>query len=193
MNTGEAVALIAAAVGVPAGDGPRTWADLGAGSGVFTRALASLLGPRSMVYAMDRDVEALAAMASPTRTAARDTARIVPVVADFTRPFELPGLEREPAASLDGLLLANALHFVRDQAAVLARLTTLVRPGGRVVLVEYDRRAASRWVPYPIAVERLPALAEAAGLTAPVVTATRPSAYSGVLYAARADLPGGAR
>jgi hypothetical protein len=53
-------------------------------------------------------------------------------------------------ANSDGMLLANSLHFVRDAAAVLARLAARVRPGGRVVLVEYDKRRASPWIPYPI-------------------------------------------
>jgi len=94
-------------------------------------------------------------------------------------PFELPGLVE---TMLDGMIFANALHFVRDADIVLARLASRVRPGGRVVFVEYDRRASSRWVPYPIPADRLPALAASAGLSAPVITATRPSAFGGNLY-----------
>ena len=62
-----------------------------------------------------------------------------------------------------------------------------VRPGGRIVLIEYDRRAASRWVPYPIPIARLPALARSAGLSAAAITSTRPSAFGGILYVAAAD------
>ena len=177
MNTREAVALIAGAVPAPVG----IWADVGAGDGTFTRALVELLGPGSQIYAVDRDARAVAALA---RWASKQAANVIPVTADFTRPFELPGLE-EP--SLDGILLANALHFVPDAGPVLARLTKWLRPGGRVVFVEYDRRAASRWVPYPIPAARLPALAASAGLSAPAITATRPSSFGGVLYVAAAD------
>jgi hypothetical protein len=84
----------------------------------------------------------------------------VSVEADFTRPFALGGLEK---GALDGMLSANALHFVRDAESVLPQLAAWLRPGGRVVLIEYDRRPASRWVPYPIPIERLPTLAAAAG------------------------------
>ena len=177
MNTRDAVALIGGAV--PRGAG--TWADLGAGAGTFTRALVELLGPDSRIYAVDRDSGAVAAIG---RWAAKDAANVISVVADFTNPFELPGLGH---GTLDGMLLANALHFVRDADAVLARLVELVRPGGRVVIVEYDRRAATRWVPYPIPEARLPALAAAAGLSIPVTTARRPSRFSGILYVAAAD------
>ena len=111
---------------------------------------------------------------------------MIPVRADFTRPFELPELGN---AKLDGMLLANALHFVRDAEAVLARLAQRLRPGGRIVLVEYDRRAASRWVPYPIPASKLSELAASAGFSAPIFTATRPSAFGGDLYVATIDRP----
>jgi SAM-dependent methyltransferase len=173
VNTLEAVALIQAAV--PRGAG--AWADVGAGDGTFTRALVELLGHETRIYAVDRDPSAIASL---RHWAARDGANVIPVQADFTRSLELP----EP---LDGLLVANALHFARDADVVLGRLATLVRLGGRVVIVEYDRRGASRWVPYPVSSNRLPQLTSAAGLSTPTVTATRPSAYGGMLYVAAAD------
>ncbi|HEY7728307.1 MAG TPA: class I SAM-dependent methyltransferase [Candidatus Eisenbacteria bacterium] len=179
MDPRDAVELIRAAV--PGGGGPAAWADIGAGRGTFTAALARLLGPGSRIYAVERDARSLAALG---RRREWSGARVIPVDADFSRPFELPGLD---PGGLDGMLLANALHFARDAGVVLARLATRVRPGGRVVLVEYDRRRAGPWVPYPIPPAGLPALADAAGLTAFRVVATRPSDYSGVLYAAAAD------
>ena len=108
------------------------------------------------------------------------------MTADFTRPLELPGLD---GGELDGLLLANALHFMPDAGAVLGRLVTRLRPGGRVVLIEYDGRSANPWVPYPLPVAELPALAAAAGLSPPVVTQTRPSAFGGTLYVAVMERP----
>jgi ubiquinone/menaquinone biosynthesis C-methylase UbiE len=179
VNLRDAVSLIRDAV--PRLGGGATWADLGAGDGTFTRALAELLGSTATIYAVDRDTRALAAL---KRFATKANARVVPVEADFAVLPDLPGLGGQ---RLDGMLLANALHFVRDAEAVLERLVRLVRPRGRVVIVEYDRRAASRWVPYPIPAQRLPSLAAAAGLSTPVVVATRPSAFGGVLYAAAAD------
>src|SRR5260221_6129111 len=124
MDTRDAVALLAGAVPRE----PGTWADLGAGTGTFTRALVELLGPKARIYAVDRDARAVAALA---RWAEKDASNVIAVAADFTEPFDLPGL---PAPQLDGVLLANALHFVSDGEAVLRRLAELVRPGRRVVV-----------------------------------------------------------
>jgi SAM-dependent methyltransferase len=172
----EAVSLIRDAVGHEVG----TWADLGAGTGTFTRALAETVGPGSVIYAVDADGRSLRALDEWRRAG---VSRVVPVKADFTTAFDPPELGDD---LLDGILLANALHFVREATSVLTKLVQRVRVGGRVVVVEYDRRAPSRWVPYPIPMSRWPELAKAAGLSGAAVVATRPSMYSGVLYAGKA-------
>jgi SAM-dependent methyltransferase len=176
VNAADAKTLIATAVNGHKG----VWADFGAGSGTFTRALAALLGPDSRVYAVDRDPKAVASLSRLSNV----NANVVAVDGDFaSASLELPGLH-EP---LDGILMANALHFVADPEGVLRRLVRRLRVGGRVVIIEYDRRAATAWVPHPIPVARWKQLAEAVGLSPPVLTETRPSTYSGILYVAAAD------
>ena len=177
MNTRDAVALLADAVPRRAG----TWADLGAGDGTFTRALVELLGPEALIYAVDRDGDAIASL---NDWAARAAPNVVPLLVDFTVSVERPARGAEP---LDGLLLANSLHYVPDAEGVLWRLAGMVRPGGRVVVIEYDRRAPTPWVPFPVSPARLAELAARAGLSEPVVTATRRSRYGGILYVATAD------
>ncbi len=175
MDSDDAVALLKPAIPRE----PGVWADLGAGTGTFTRALASLL-PGGRVYAVDQSARSL----SKLNNQRRGSATIIPVVADFTQPLDLPGLG---GVELDGLLFANSLHFVADPERVLKALAQHVRTGGRVVIVEYDRRAASRWVPYPIPANHLPALAKAAGLGEPAIVASRPSSFGGILYVATAS------
>jgi ubiquinone/menaquinone biosynthesis C-methylase UbiE len=153
-----------------------TWADLGAGRGTFTRALASILGPESRIHAVDQDDYAVAELDAWAKAEAPN---VTAVRGDFTHQLELP--------ELDGILLANALHFSKDAGGVLAKLTRLLKPGGRLVLVEYDRRASSRWVPHPISIAGLKELAAAAGLSRFIVAESRPSNYEGVIYAAHAD------
>jgi 16S rRNA C967 or C1407 C5-methylase (RsmB/RsmF family) len=81
-------------------------------------ALAELVGQGSRIYAVDRDASALASLA---RQNVRAGVEVIPVTADFTGPFELPGFEGK---LLDGILLANALHFVSEQVDVLRRLVS---------------------------------------------------------------------
>jgi SAM-dependent methyltransferase len=175
MNDSDAIELIRYAVGGRGG----VWADLGAGTGTFTRALSAVLGAGSTVFAVDADARAVRALRE--LSSSPSDARVIAVNADFTAPLALPGLV-PGRAQLDGILLANALHFVRDPERVLSRLVEHLRPGGRAIVVEYDRRKASQWVPFPLPASRWPRLAESAGLAGPTITATRPSSYSGILY-----------
>jgi len=179
MDVRDATALIEPAVPHPGG----TWADLGAGAGTFTLALARLLGPNGRVVAVERDGHALNQL---RRMASRRTGGVAPIStidADFSQRLELP--------MLDGALLANALHFVADarQPEVLARLSRTIRPGGRIVVVEYEGRRPSRWVPYPAGVARLAAIAHDAALPEPMPTGSRASAYGGTMYVAVITVP----
>jgi len=178
MNDRDAGALLRAAV--PSADG-ETWADLGAGTGTFTRALASLVGAGGRVIAADRDARAL----SSIRTWAagqRGGAAVEVVKADISAALDLP--------PLDGVVMANVLHFVADAGAVLSRVARQLKPGGRLVLIEYEGRRPSRWVPYPVSAARFAELAADAGLTPPCVVATRPSAFGGEMYVAMARRAG---
>ena len=172
MKSDEAEALLAA---IPPHKGD--WADLGAGNGTFASALARRLQPGSRIYAVDRDPRAVASL----RQLKASDVDIIPVAGDFSGPLELPGVG---SGELHGLLFANALHFVPNPGAILADLLLWLRPGGLLVIVEYDGRRPNRWVPYPISVERLPDILASLDLAAPTVTATRPSGYGGSLYVA---------
>lgn len=177
MKPDEAQHLLASAV-TPAS---ATWADLGAGDGTFTLALAHVLGAGSHIYAVDRDARVLRTL---EERASKQELNISSVVGDFTTLVDSPG---SGTSGLDGLLFANSLHYVSDAAVVLTRLVKWLRPGGRVVFIEYDRRRASLWVPYPIDAAMLLRLCEAAGLSRPSTTARRPSDYGGEIYVAYAE------
>ena len=153
------------------------WADIGAGDGAFTLALADLLGPGGRIVAVDRDARAL-----------RDNERAVRVrfpaielttmTADLTGPLDL--------RVLDGLVAANSLHYVaRDrQVAVIRDLATHVRPGGRFVVVEYDADGGNPWVPHPFSYPSWERLAEAAGLVETRRIGRVPSRFLGAIYSA---------
>src|SRR3989442_10992843 len=92
MDSDDAVALLKAAIPRE----PGVWADLGAGTGTFTRALASLL-PGGRVYAVDQNARSLS---KPNNHRQRGAATIIPVVADFTRPLDLPERSEEHTSEL---------------------------------------------------------------------------------------------
>jgi SAM-dependent methyltransferase len=126
---------VPASTAVAAGE---RWADIGAGSGAFTLALADLLGPGATVVALDRDAKgARDQCAGDGRTLLQ--CRLETRVCDLIDPPDL-GL-------LDGIVAANSLHYVpRDrQVEVVRRLAALIRPGGRFVVVEYDADRGNPW------------------------------------------------
>src|SRR5215212_7287675 len=166
MQQSEMVALIRGGVPAPGG----TWADLGAGTGNFSWALAELLGTQGLIYAIDRDAKAIRALHQRIVQANPGTT-IIPQQADLTRPLDLP--------ALDGVLMANSLHFIRDQPAALALVTGYLRPGGLLLIVEYDLRSPLPWVPFPVSLVHLAHLAAAAGFEPPAEIGRRASASSG--------------
>jgi hypothetical protein len=174
----QAIEMIRPATGRASG----TWADLGSGSGLFSRALAALLADRGRVIAVDRDARALGTLErhgpfpAPIETA----------VADVRLPDEIAALR---GVRLDGVVLANLLHFLADPTQTLLRLVPMLVPDAPVVVVEYDRERANRWVPHPLPPSRLRRVALGAGLSAPEVVARRPSAYQGRMYCARMVAP----
>jgi ubiquinone/menaquinone biosynthesis C-methylase UbiE len=162
------------------------WADLGAGMGAFTMALADLLGPTTVIYAVDQDRSALQAQQRSMRERFPQI-QVHYVQGDFTRRMALP--------PLDGMVMANALHFVSngEKAAVLSRLINYLKPGGRFILVEYNVDRGNMWVPYPLAYATWEALATRAGLTGTRLLATAPSRFLGQIYSAASDAPMGGR
>jgi SAM-dependent methyltransferase len=155
--------------------GGRTWADVGSGDGAFTLALADLLGAAGTIYSVDRDRHALARQAEALGRRFPDVA-LHQIAADFTRPLGLP--------ALDGIVMANSLHFVPDHAAVLRPILGHLNAGGRLVLVEYDTDHGNQWVPHPISYRSWVALSATLGLGQTRRVAALPSRFLGSIYAA---------
>ncbi len=155
--------------------GGTSWADLGSGEGAFTLALADILGASGSIITVDTDGRALQVQLRRLADAFPGT-RVTPLVADFTHPLRLP--------PLDGIVMANSLHFVRDKIAVLGLVRESLRPGGRLVLVEYDADHGNPWVPYPLTFRSWAALAKAAGFRDTRRLGSVPSRFLGSIYSA---------
>ncbi len=82
-----------------------------------------------------------------------------------------------PFDDLDGILLANSLHYVEDQPAFIRACESHMKSRRRFLIVEYDTMEASPWVPYPVGKARLTRLFEGAGYRSVRVLRSRPSIY----------------
>jgi SAM-dependent methyltransferase len=171
MNHQDHVRLLQKGVVAPGG----VWADLGAGDGAFTLALAELLGPGAMIYAVDREGGALRRLASAL-------ARQFPAttlhtrVGDFTQPLDLP--------KLDGLVMANSLHYIPDPGPVVAKLRQLLTAEGRLLVVEYNTDRGNQWVPYAFSFGTWQQISRRAGFVHTELIATQPSRFLGEFFAA---------
>lgn len=169
MTSAEASALIHMP-DLPYNGTPQSWADLGSGSGLFTRALLAQLPPGSTVYAIDRDEVAPPAPGIISRQA------------DFTtHNWQTP--------LLHGILMANSLHFVRDHKTFLHRAADTLLPAARFLFVEYDTNTPNPWVPYPLSFKTLQQLFRSIQLGEAQLLHTMPSRFGGAqLYSALVTL-----
>ncbi|HVB24418.1 MAG TPA: class I SAM-dependent methyltransferase [Ktedonobacteraceae bacterium] len=159
--------------GVPGVGG--VWADLGSGRGAFTLALADLIGPTGHIYSVDKDQRALRDQES-AMNAQFPLCNVRYIVADFSKLLDLP--------PLDGVVMANSLHFLRKKDETLQLVRGYLKPGGRLLLVEYNADRGNMWVPYPLSYATWEKLARQNGFTATRLLATRPSRVMAEIYSA---------
>jgi len=155
-----------------------TWADLGAGSGAFTLALRELIGPHAEIYAVDKDRRGLDQLGKAHREKFTTSQNIHPMRADFSGALSLP--------PLDGIVMANSLHFFKDKEKVLKHVRSFLKMNGVLLLVEYNVDSGNMWVPYPLSFETYRALAQRAGFSEPNLLATAPSRFLREFYSAAA-------
>jgi len=148
-----------------------TWADLGAGNGKVTMIVRLLLGKEGKVFAVDTNPQINNLSDNPT------VASVIRIQQDFTQPLDLP--------ILDGILMANSLHFVKDKKAFLQQLIPKLKPDGKLVFIEYDMEIGNQWIPYPITIEGLRKLTVKLNLTEAEELNRRESTYgNGGMYLA---------
>jgi SAM-dependent methyltransferase len=103
-------------------------ADIGAGTGYFTRRLAQTVGPTGRVLAVDVQPEMLALLKN--LSARQGMTNITPVLGKATDP-------QLPAASVDLALLVDVYHEFDFPYEMMQGICRALKPGGRAVLVEY--------------------------------------------------------
>ena len=173
MNHDDHVALLRGGIDRPGG----VWADFGSGTGAFTLALADLIGPGGVIYSIERDRTALAQQERSLRE--RFPNSIVHYrVADFTHPI------RDSVPLLDGIVMANALHFHRNKEPILQLMKSYLRPQGHFILVEYNIEQGNSAVPYPLSYRQWEQLAQRSGFDRTRLLMTRPSRFLKEIYSA---------
>ncbi len=174
MDHNDHVELLRPGVDSPGG----LWADLGAGAGAFTLALRELVAPprEARICAVDQDRRALEELARLWQARFGSLSGLTTLAADFSGSLDLP--------ALDGVVMANSLHFFRDKRRLLEHVHSLLKPQGRLLLVEYNVDRGNPWVPYPLSFEGFRALAPQAGFSEPRLLATRPSSFLREFYSA---------
>jgi SAM-dependent methyltransferase len=128
-----------------------------------------------MIFSVDRDRSALARQqnARGHRFAQAPTSV---VHGDFSEPLELP--------PLDGVVMANSLHFSEDKAPVLKLVHSYLKPGGRLIVVEYDVDKGNPWVPFPFSFSTWGRLAMENGFSRPELIGRYASRWLKGLYSA---------
>jgi len=105
-------------------------ADLGAGTGLFTRLFAEQVGPEGKVYAVDISKDFLDHIAAQAKAKGQSQVVTVRGTQDSTNL---------PAGSVDLVFLCDVYHHLEDHEKVLGSIHQALRPGGSLVVVEFDR------------------------------------------------------
>jgi len=105
-------------------------ADIGSGGGYFAFRFAEVVGPRGTVYAADTNEDFLNFINSEARDRGITNVRTIPV------PEE--GVEL-PEKSLDMIFTRNVYHHLKNRAEYFRKLSGLLKPGGRLVIIEHKK------------------------------------------------------
>ncbi len=127
-------------------------ADLGAGSGYFTLRLARAVGPQGKVYAVDVIPEMLDYI--------RQRAQLVGVK-NIQLVQALPQDPKLLPASVDLIFICDTLHHISDRRTYFPLLARALRPGGRLVNVDFYKKPLPFGPPLEMKIDKPEMIAEA--------------------------------
>ena len=109
----------------------ETVADIGAGSGYFALRFAHHVGERGRVYAVDISPDMIRHINRRLRDL--NVTNVVTILADPDDPLL-------PDRSVDRFFICDTWHHIEDQPGYLARMKKMLKPGGQVVMVDFQKR-----------------------------------------------------
>ena len=124
-ETEERTDLLIPALKLKAGD---SVADLGAGTGYYTRRLAKAVGEKGAVYAVEIQQEMLDLLTN--KLAGENIHNVKPVLGTITDP-------KLPRAAVDMILMVDVYHEFDHPFEMVQAMTKSLKPGGRIVFVEF--------------------------------------------------------
>jgi arsenite methyltransferase len=104
-------------------------ADIGSGSGLFTRLMAGKVNPGGKVYAVDIDRDLLEHV---SRTASEQG------ITNITTVLANPDSPDLPRAVLDMALICDTLHHIAKRELYLENLRPALKPGGRLAIIDFS-------------------------------------------------------
>ena len=107
-------------------------ADLGSGGGYFTFKLARAVAPSGKVYAVDVDKDMIELIAKRLKEESGNN--VETILATATDPLL-------PQTGVDLIFTVNTYHHIADRLAYFANVRKYLRPGGRIAIIDLDRRA----------------------------------------------------
>jgi len=105
-------------------------ADIGAGSGLFSRPLAKAVAPAGKVYAVDIQRDLLDYINKRDRE--ENIRNVQTVLGEYDDP-------KLPARNVDLAFINDVLHHIQNRAAYLKALGTYMKPAGRIAIIEMDK------------------------------------------------------
>lgn len=114
-------------------------ADVGAGEGKFALALARRVGPSGRVYATEIGERLLAEMREAAKDAGRDNVEVIEAAEARTNL---------PEACCDAIFTRNVYHHLSNHAAINADLFRVLRPGGRLLMIDFEPGGFMNWFPH---------------------------------------------
>lgn len=105
-------------------------ADVGAGTGLFTRLFAERVGPKGKVYAVDVAKPFLDHIAADAKKSGQTQIVTVLGAQDSINV---------PPNSVNLVFLSDVYHHVEKPREVLASIHAALKPGGRLVVIDFDR------------------------------------------------------
>jgi len=108
----------------------ETVADIGAGSGYFTFRLASPVGEKGRIYAVDTSPDMIVHMNHQIRD--MKLRNIVTVLSAPDDPLLMDG-------SIDRFFICDTWHHIQNQAQYLALMKKMLKPGGQVIMIDFQK------------------------------------------------------